>query len=170
MLFILFIAGAFLVQRMVVQNTPAPIVVSTGMNDWNWVSTNAASSTASSSIQFMYPNPLPTKYVTAQGWPPRISATVGVLSCTQGTSTTSRVIVGHVYCVTTTEEGAAGSTYTTYEYATQLSANVIRATFVLRTVQCLNYDEPARSACTKEQAEFETDALADRIISSVRLQ
>lgn len=151
-----------------------PLFGMSGENtEWNWVS----SETTSEELQFTYPNPLPTKFVTAADWPPVVSMTTGAFSCTEGDVTDPegmrrhferRTIGGHMYCVATSAEGAAGSTFTSYEYAIEKGNSVARVSFTLRTPQCMNYDEPEQSACKTEQASFDTNALADKIASSIR--
>lgn len=152
---------------------PSVSVVPNGMDSWNWV----FSEISPEGIRFSYPSPLPTKFVSAQNWPPVVEVMVSAFSCTEGDLVAEngsqkhllrRQIGGHTYCVATSAEGAAGSTYTSYEYSTAQGASVARAVFTLRTPQCLNYDEPERAACTAEQANFNTDALADRIVSSIQ--
>ncbi len=64
-------------------------------------------------------------------------------------------------------EGAAGSTYTTYSYRFVKGDDLETLSFTLRTVQCLNYDEPKQSACQREQASFDPNALADQIAQTV---
>jgi hypothetical protein len=125
-------------------------------------------------VQFSYPEDLGLSYVHAQEWPPRVTLEAGELSCTEGVQGAGTVerkeIGGHAYCVTKVGEGAAGSVYTTYEYATQQGDFVAHVGFIIRTVQCLNFDEPERSACAKEQNGFDPDALAEKIASSIRMQ
>lgn len=85
-------------------------------------------------------------------------------------SSGSRLIKGRQYCVTSTGEGAAGSTFTSYGYSTLIGDSMIRLSFTLRTPQCLNYDDPEQSACQDEQISFDVDALADRIATSIKMQ
>lgn len=136
------------------------------------------SSTTSQGIQFMYPEVLPTKYISAQQpWPPRVEWVVNEFSCTEGPLTAAdgplitieRHTVGdRVYCVAISSGAAAGSRYNTYEYTTELGDSVARIVFTLQFPQCANYDEPNQSACEAEQATFDIDGLADRIASSIR--
>lgn len=119
-------------------------------------------------IQFMYPQKLPTAYITAQDWPPQVSLTAGELySCAEQ----DEIMVGdRAFCVVKKSEGAAGSTYITYEYITAQGDFLARVKFTLRFPQCVNYDEPNQSACKNEQTSFDIDGLADRIASSIRMQ
>ena len=116
---------------------------------------------------------LPAQYVTSvDAWPPQVTPATGAYVCTvggstiaQGGNTTEKVINGHTYCVTVESEGAAGSTYATYTYESAQGAVRHKLMFVLRRVQCMNYDEPNQSACIKTQKEFDVDAVADSLIS-----
>src|SRR3989344_3880885 len=104
---------------------------------------------------------LPMKYIKAQEWPPTTTVTDGSL-----VGADKKIITGTPYCVTATSEGAAGSTYTTYSYATEKNGKIITLSFVLRAVQCMNYDDQEQTECLKERAAFDVDALADRKIQS----
>lgn len=108
-------------------------------------------------------NGLQTKYIKAQEWPPTITITDGPLACAG-----KKIINGTPYCITAQSEGAAGSTYTTYTYATEKNSKTITLSFVLRAVQCMNYDDPQQTECLKERAVFDVDALADHILESVQ--
>lgn len=150
-------------------------VVHNSTTDWNWV----LSEVSSQGTQFMYPSNLNTRYVTAQDWPPVVYMGVSEFSCTEGDALTQdglqkhsefRTVNDHTYCVSISSEGAAGSTYTTYEYSTEQGDFVTKVVFTLRTPQCLNFDEPEQSECKTEQADFNTDILADQIATSVRMQ
>jgi hypothetical protein len=135
------------------------------------------SSPNSQGVRFMYPLELPTTYISAVEWPPLVERTVNEYSCTPGPITDAdgplktqerRVIGDREYCVTSSAEGAAGSTYRAYEYAFQFGNATYRVVFQLRYPQCLNYDEPQRGACTREQANYDVDALIDRIAQSIQ--
>jgi hypothetical protein len=152
-----------------------PAVVNTPrstLDTWNWV----LSEVSSQGTQFLYPNPLPTTYITAQDWPPIVEVVAGAFLCEEGVIVGSDGIQkqrartsvdGMEYCVVTSAEGAAGSTYTSYEYATAYNDSVINISFILRTPQCMNYDEPKRSECLSEQAQVPVDEIVHRIATSV---
>lgn len=151
-----------------------PVTTDIDMTKWNWV----LSTTSPQGTQFSYPSPLPTTFVRALSWPPKVSITAGAFTCVEVATTTAdglpiqserRTVGSHTYCVGTASEGAAGTTYTTYEYAIAQGDFVATASFVLGTPQCMNYDEPEQSACAREQKSFNVDALADRIITSIRM-
>lgn len=135
--------------------------------------------TTTQGLTFYYPEPFPGRYVTSPEWPPLVELVANEYSCTEGDITAAdgplqgskRVTInGREYCVTSSSEGAAGSTYTNYEYVTDQGSDfVVRIVFTIRKVQCMNYDEPARTACTSEQAPFNPDELADRIAKSIRM-
>ena len=119
---------------------------------------------------------LPAQYVgTTAPWPPEVTVATGAYSCNTtkptgevATTISEKSIHGHTYCVTTESEGAAGSTYTTYTYESALGAVRHKVNFVLRRVQCMNYDEPVQSACIQTQRDFDVDAVADALISQVQ--
>lgn len=125
-------------------------------------------------VSFRYPAQLPTTYIHAQEWPPQVRVLPWAFTCKetgepgpeQGT-TRLHTVGAHSYCVTTTNEGAAGSIYTTYAYAFASGANTRIMTFSLRSVQCANYDEPKRSACEQERASFNLDELVDHIAQTI---
>jgi len=118
-----------------------------------------------------------TEYVSTVDWPPTIRVQRNVpFVCTAAGElvapagkTELVTIEGHPYCLTRESEGAAGSVYTQYAYAFPRQSDVVTLTFSLRAVQCMNYDEPRRSACTQEQATFTANKLADQIAQSVQL-
>lgn len=128
-------------------------------------------------IRFMYPRLLPTTYVSGVEWPPIIERTANTYSCSEGPITAAdgplketvrRMVEDREYCITTMDEGAAGSLYRTYEYAFEFGGVAHRAMFTLRFPQCENYDEPQRSLCSNEQQTFDIDGLMDRIAQSIR--
>jgi hypothetical protein len=129
--------------------------------------------------QFMYPKVLETKYITASEWPPKLEMQAGDFVCTMSLGGRSEspmgkvqkiTIEGREYCVITVAEGAAGSTYTTYQYTTKQGDFLPRLTFTLRTPQCMNYDEPSQSACKFEQSTYSVNGLADKMMSSIRMR
>jgi hypothetical protein len=155
--------------------TTAPILPAAEMANWNWVTSDVSAQ----GMQFMYPEPLPTEFVTVADWPPAVSLVAGEFVCAgvdtatangaANSSTILRVIGQSEYCVSVAYEGAAGSTYTTYQYVTKQGDFLEQVSFTLRTPQCLNYDEPKQSTCKLEQANFAVDALAERIVASMTM-
>ena len=176
---VILIAQHFLKEEPVVETSQSVAAVPTAprndMESWNWV----LSPVSAQGTQFKYPEPLPTKYVTAEAWPPKVTMTAGELACEQGSAVGAdgetkrfalRTLDGEDYCVGFSAEGAAGSTYTSYEYSTAQGDFIARVSFTLRTPQCMNYDDPERTVCKTEQALFTTDALAVDILSSLTMQ
>ena len=137
------------------------------------------SASDSSGLQFMYPEKLPTTFISAVDWPPEVivfgeSFTCGATSSPQlssapTTTALQRSIGAHIYCVSETSEGAAGSVYRSYSYTTDVADRNINVSFTLKYPQCANYPEPNSGACRAEEATFDVDELADRILQSVRV-
>lgn len=127
-------------------------------------------------FSFRYPAEVPTKFMSAQAWPPTITIATGTFGCTPNdspTATTGRVtqrmIGDQLYCVEAQSEGAAGSTYITYRYTTALGKELVAANFVWREVQCANYDDPAKTDCEQERTTFNLNTLIDQIVATVVL-
>ncbi len=119
---------------------------------------------------------LQTKYITAEKWPPNIEVTADKFSCKEGGSeimisgqTTKRTIDGREYCVSIASEGAAGSVYTSYIYATEKDGKLVTINFTLRAVQCANYDDPQKSECERERASFNPDGIVDNMMTNIKL-
>lgn len=126
---------------------------------------------------FLYPERIPTTFISAAEWPPLVERVVNRYMCKEGPitaadgpqKTTQKHMVGdREYCVTESSEGAAGSTYRTFEYNFQFGGEPYRTVFTLRYPQCENYDEPQRSACKAEQGSYSVDELVDRIAQSIQ--
>lgn len=123
---------------------------------------------------------LPAKYVGAQeGWPPVIKHIQGVYSCNVGTTnpdinekTVQKTINSRKYCIKSSSEGAAGSSYLAYTYTTtSLNGNGLETTsFVLRFINCGGYggpDDTQHKECKKTQTDFTSnlDNLIDSLMS-----
>jgi len=134
-------------------------------------------------ISFQYPEELSTQYITKVDWPSVISVISQPFSCTEAGSevlpagkTAQQVIDGRTYCVTRESEGAAGSTYTSYTYATSINPNnssqagneTIIFTFSFRFVQCANYDDPQKTVCENERIAFNVDNLIGQIVKTLK--
>jgi hypothetical protein len=141
--------------------TQVPVASSTQAN-WKVVTDLAQG------VSYVYPEKLPTTYITAQVWPPIVTIERGALSC----ATEPRIVDGRVYCAREVHEGAAGSTYTEYLYTSSRDTEnkLVSVKFTLRFVQCLNYDEPKQSACLQERSAFNPNTLADSILTTVRFR
>jgi hypothetical protein len=129
---------------------------------------------AKTGVSFQYPEKLPTKYISLVEEAPTVTVTNGAMTCkaagsetTPAGATALQTIDGQAYCVTTKVEGAAGSTYTEYTYATEKEGKVVAVTFTLRAVQCANYDEPEQTACETERTNFSLDGLVAQIASTL---
>lgn len=127
-------------------------------------------------VTFFYPKTIGATYVTTNDWPPQFTITKNkTYSCansgseTTATGRTERVTVNaREYCVTRKAEGAAGSTYTQYAYAFKSGTDLATLAFTLRTVQCMNYDDPQKTECQREQTSFNPNQLADQISQTLK--
>jgi len=125
-------------------------------------------------VSFRYPEKLSTKYIHEFDWPPQIMFIEEGFECAEGGSEITRagetkkeIINNREYCVTKAIEGAAGSTYTQYAYATAINNNTIVFTFSIKAVQCGNYDDPEKTNCEKEQANFDINNTIDQIFRTL---
>ncbi len=114
----------------------------------------------------MYPQELAMQHVRIAAWPPEVMLTQPPMDCSNGNEVRRE---DRVFCVRRSSEGAAGSRYETYEYATPRGIYIAHFKFTLQFPLCLNYDEPMQSACTFEQSTFEVTGLVDRMASSIRV-
>lgn len=129
-----------------------------------------------SGIAFKYPVKLPTKYITAVDWPPKVGTLNIAYTCpesgeanSEAGKTTQKTIDGVNYCVTVMSEGAAGSTYSQYAYATEIQNKFVFFTFSIRETQCGNYDEVEKMACEAERSSFNIDSVVHQIAKSVKM-
>ena len=149
-----------------VEVTPTPTPTETGPSTKTYTD-------PTNGVSYVYPTSLPTKYITAIDWPPKVQVLGKKLSCTVAGSATStagatmkRTINGTPYCVTTETEGAAGSIYNNYAYAMENGGKTYIFTFSTRSVQCANYDDPQKTECEQERASFNIDNVIDSIVRS----
>lgn len=126
-------------------------------------------------FSWRYPEKLETKYVTSPSWPPIVKISQEKFSCISNpevnataSTTVIKMIEGQAYCIHQESEGAAGSVFITKNYTTEKDGKLISLSSVLQYPQCLNYDEPQKTACQKEQEQFSMDDLAKKIISSIK--
>lgn len=126
-------------------------------------------------VEFLYADPFPASFITPQAWPPNVTVSEEEFSCQIGGSEVElagkieqKTLGGSTYCRTTQSEGAAGSTYTTYTYEVVKNEKLITVDFVLRLVQCQNYDDPQQTACTDERDTFDPDILVIRLSESLQ--
>lgn len=131
---------------------------------------------------FDIPEELDAKYISAQDWkveiyeekdqyPSDFKIIDGGLDCEETPLENSfsermskKLINGRIYCVKAMSEGAAGTIYTTYNYATVINNNLVIVSFVARYPQCQNYDEPRKTECENEREIFDLDLVVDQII------
>lgn len=140
----------------------------TGTEDWKEVTDST------SGAVYKYPENFNTIYIDVLDWPPEVRITDGPFACGEGGEadarageTVAKTINSRAYCVTTSVEGAAGSTYTRYAYAFQKDNQTAIFTFSTRAVQCANYDDPERTACEAERQTFTIDGIIDRMAQTV---
>ncbi len=127
-------------------------------------------------IDFQYPQKLSTTYIQPQTWPPTVKLTKAAFSCPAGehvmnglpTMNVTRTIDSRTYCVSSSSQGAAGTTYTDYTYATEQNGQLLSISFTLRYPQCLNYDDPQKGECQQERNTFDLDGLIDRLVATVK--
>lgn len=132
------------------------------------------SSETEKGVSFRYPERSPWTHISFADWPPQAWMLEGGFSCTEaGTEidragrTEGRTIAGKDYCVTTILEGAAGSVYGLYAYATAYEEGTAILTFGLRFTQCSNYDSPIREECESERRTYDLDSLVDRMMRTL---
>lgn len=75
---------------------------------------------------------------------------------------------GHDYCIGISSEGAAGSVYSQYAYATLINDNVYLVQFVARFNNCANYPEAEMSRCQAERESFDINALVAQEIAKIK--
>lgn len=126
-------------------------------------------------IEFQYPEKLPTNFMSAIEWPPKITIIDESLSCPEMPSENDLpgqairgIINNHIYCVGATIGAAAGSTYADYIYATEKDNKMITLSFTLQSPQCANYEDPQKTQCQNERSTFDLDGIIDQIIQSVK--
>lgn len=125
-------------------------------------------------VRFKYFVKLPTNFMHAVEWPPRVTVSDGRLFCSPKVSESgspelvvSRTIDSRVYCVVSSAEGAAGSIYTNYVYTTEKGGKVISVSFTIQAVQCSNYDDPDKTTCQLERETFNLDEVVDSLVTSM---
>lgn len=139
-------------------------------NDWETYSDAGG-------VMFRYPEMAELDYLDLSDWPPQVQVLDEALTCTSAGDvsedtgrTEERSIDGRTYCVTTIVEGAAGSTYTQYAYATEIEDQTAILTFSTRMPQCANFGGGSeQDACEQEEADFEPDTTIGRIVETLRL-
>ena len=124
-------------------------------------------------ISFRYPE-LDTSYMHAMEWPPIPTVREGSFRCESigdgAAKTEERTIGERTYCIRSVTQGAAGSIYTEYTYETAIDNKIIAFAFTIKSVQCVNYENPQRSACENERATFDLNAVMNDIVSTIQLK
>ncbi len=100
------------------------------------------------------------KYIHPIKWPPVVTVVDSKFVCS------TSLVKG--YCVTKSSEGAAGSTYTEYNYSKAYGTKTAKLNFTIQSVQCLNYDEPNRSECIIKQSLFDVLPIVDVLFSNFK--
>ena len=83
-------------------------------------------------------------------------------------SVAEREINNKKYCISASSEGAAGSVYTEYSYATVIENKVYSIKFIARYPQCDNYPEEESAKCKKEREFFNLNGLIDKEIELIK--
>jgi len=138
-------------------------------------------------VVFKYPESIDADYVFLEVWPPTIDiisnidnypVEVGLekgdFMCFQTPSTQSfpkriyeKTINGREYCIKAVSEGAAGSTYTTYNYSTIFNGDLLTINFVLQFPNCSNYPEIKKEECIKEREDFNINSIIAQIVETI---
>lgn len=142
------------------------------LNNPGWLTTST-----DDGLSFQYPEIIGDEYISAQAWPLEVKLISKPFECVEtgaeikeGGVTLKKMIADKEYCVTKASEGAAGSVYTTYDYATMMAEQTLNLKLLVREAQCANYDEPKKAACEIEQSSFDIDSLMDKMARSVQLK
>jgi hypothetical protein len=148
----------------------------------NWTSWTATTTTSRGlDLSYRYPEDFSANYISKTEWPPVLTASKESFLCEPGgVETTSegvterKIVGGHLYCVTKSSQGTAGSVYTTYTYAFPYTSSEgtysMKFSFALQFVQCDNYDEPNKSACKNERTSLNLYRLIDQMAQTVKIQ
>ena len=117
---------------------------------------------------------LPAPYVSVQqNWPPTIQNSAAAYACSVGAgnadlgeNTVQKIINGRTYCLHTSSEGAAGSSYRTFSYTTasQTGTGTETATFILRYENCSAYDGAQQSQCSAAQSGLDIDGIVGSLM------
>lgn len=126
-------------------------------------------------VQFLYRD-LATTYISASDWPPAVTLFPQTFACDMNATSSwsggkfeERTISGQSFCVERASEGAAGSVFEQYAYATAAGDRTVVLSFTLRFPQCANYDEPQQTECEAERASFRADSIIAEILPTLRV-
>jgi predicted secreted protein len=138
-----------------------------------------------SQVSFDIPNDLDAEYIYVMNckvdifyshvnFPSRFRVADGQVQCKKSTKDNElpikilkKEIDNRKYCIKVTSEGASGSVYKSYTYATVKSYNLIVFNLTARFSACGNFNEPKRSQCKRERKEFDLDSVVDRVVQSI---
>lgn len=127
------------------------------------------------------------KYISSQDWkveiynkeddfPLGFKIVAGEVDCEEMSLESSlpervqkKIINNKLYCIRAVSEGAAGSVFTEYDYATVVNDNLVVISFVARYPQCPNYPDPERAECEQERETFNLDLVVDKVLESAQL-
>ncbi len=134
---------------------------------------------------FDTPDELDAEYISAMDWkvdifsceedfPPRFAIAKGQVQCKESSAGDAlpsrlleRTIGSRKYCIAVSSEGAAGSVYKSYTYATVKQGHLVTVSLTARFSACGNYNEPKRSQCKREREKFDVDGVVDRVVQSM---
>jgi hypothetical protein len=138
------------------------------------------SSTPAKSDNFsaQFPDIRSEGYYYVQDW--KLTSEDKPFSCIEAQQTTPRepgeeqvvqkTINNNIYCIHSSVEGAAGTSYTTYKYMSEKYGQLVAISFTLGEVNCGNYDEPKSSACLTEQVKMRNslDSTIDQVFTNLK--
>ncbi len=129
------------------------------------------------------PNVFATEYIADHNWevhsysgkedyPSGFSLSDSTVSCRETDDHPNRELIektieGRQYCLQISSEGTAGSTYTTYTYATVRKTSLLTVGVTLRFPRCDVYSEPQRLQCKREQEEMNVDKLVNSLVDAL---
>lgn len=132
----------------------------------------AAQSTQTPAVSTTLP-----EYIGAQaGWPPVVTHSSDAYVCNVGIGnkdmdeqTIEKTINGKKYCIHSTSDGTAGTTYWTYDYSTVSGSGISKTSFTLGYPDCgVFYGSDALTQCNIAQANFDIDAVvADMMTNTI---
>ncbi len=115
-------------------------------------------------------------YQKAKNYPPGFGVKHGRVVCGKvtaadapGATMTRKMIDGRPFCVRQSSEGAAGTVYQKYRYATVKDGRLVTVGFTARLSQCENFSEPLRSECQKARQTFDPDPIAGCAVDRLNL-
>lgn len=138
---------------------------------------------------YRIPDNLDTKHISVRDWwnvevfathdeyPPEFKLTEDRISCRETAvegglpvRILKKTINGQEYCIKVSSQGAAGSIYKKYTYATVKKGKLITVSFTARYTQCGNYGQPKRSECRRERQEYDLDQVVDNFVKSTKFK